>query len=135
MQIQINSDRNIQADERLAEFVSDALKTKLNRFADHITRIEVHLSDENSSSKRDGNDKRCLLEARLQGLDPITVTEQAAEVGQAVAGAADKLQRKISAVIGKLRDKQTRSVSPDFTEPKLAADDAAEFEPMEPGQR
>jgi ribosomal subunit interface protein len=126
MQIQINSDRNIQADERLAEFVSEALKTKLNRFADHITRVEVHLSDENSSSKHDGNDKRCLLEARLEGMDPITVTEYATVVGQAVTGAADKLQRKLSSVIGKLRDKQTRSASPVFASPEQVAAESAE---------
>lgn len=120
MQIQINSDRNIQADERLAEFVRDTLKSKLERFSAHITRIEVHLSDENSTAKQDGNDKRCLLEARLQGMDPMTVTEHAAVVGQAVTGAADKLQRKLSSVIGKLRDKQSRSVSPDFSEPEPA---------------
>lgn len=120
MQIQINSDRNIQADARLAEFVRDTLKSKLERFSDHITRIEVHLSDENSTAKQDGNDKRCLLEARLQGMDPMAVTEHAAVVGQAVTGAADKLQRKLSSVIGKLRDKQSRSVSPDFSEPEPA---------------
>ncbi|MCC5826886.1 HPF/RaiA family ribosome-associated protein [Alkalimonas sp.] len=120
MQIQINSDRNIQADERLAEFVRETLKSKLERFSDHITRIEVHLSDENSSAKQEGNDKRCLLEARLQGMDPMAVTEHAAAVGQAVSGAADKLQRKLSSVIGKLRDKQSRSVSPDFSEPEPA---------------
>ena len=120
MQIQINSDRNIQADERLAEFVRETLKNKLERFSDHITRIEVHLSDENSHIKQDGNDKRCLLEARLQGMEPMAVTEHAAEVGQAVTGAADKMQRKLSSVIGKLRDKQSRSVSPDFSEPEPA---------------
>lgn len=120
MQIQINSDRNIQADARLAEFVRDTLKNKLERFSDHITRIEVHLSDENSHIKQDGNDKRCLLEARLQGMDPMAVTEHAAEVGLAVNGAADKMQRKLSSVIGKLRDKHSRSVSPDFSESEPA---------------
>ncbi len=108
MQIQINSDRHIQADERLAEFVRDTLSAKLSRFADHITRIEVHLSDENSSAKHDGNDKRCLLEARFEGQEPIAVTEHAATVGQALTGAAEKLQRKLSSLVGKLRDKQTR---------------------------
>ncbi|KKO43985.1 ribosomal subunit interface protein [Arsukibacterium ikkense] len=120
MQVQINSDRNIQADERLAEFVRDTLTSKLSRFADHVTRIEVHLSDENSSTKHDGNDKRCLLEARLEGFDPIAVTEQAATVGQAVSGAADKLQRKLSSVLGKLRDKHSRAGTPDFSEPEPA---------------
>lgn len=115
MQVQINSDRNIHADERLAEFVRDTLTHKLDRFSDHLTRIEVHLSDENSSSKNEGNDKRCLLEARPQGLEPIAVTEFAPTVGQAVTGAADKLQRKLSSVIGKLRDKQSHGQRPDLT--------------------
>ncbi|HEY0922117.1 HPF/RaiA family ribosome-associated protein [Rheinheimera pacifica] len=117
MQIQINTDRHIQADERLAEFVRDTLHNKLSRFAEHVTRIEVHLSDENGNTKHDGNDKRCLLEARPEGLDPVAITEHAATVGQAVTGAADKLQRKLSSVVGKLRDKHVRSASPDFAEP------------------
>lgn len=120
MQIQINSDRNIQADERLAEFVRETLHNKLSRFADHVTRIEVHLSDENGNTKHDGNDKRCLLEARPEGMEPIAITEHAATVGQAVSGAAEKLQRKLSSAIGKLRDKHTRAGSPDFSEPELA---------------
>ncbi|WP_215396467.1 HPF/RaiA family ribosome-associated protein [Rheinheimera oceanensis] len=120
MQIQINTDRNIQADERLAEFVRDALYSKLNRFTDHVTRIEVHLSDENGSTKHEGHDKRCLLEARLEGLDPVAITEHAATVGQAITGAADKLQRKLSSLVGKLRDKHIRSGSPDFAEPDEA---------------
>ena len=120
MQVQINSDRNIQADERLAEFVRETLHTKLSRFADHVTRIEVHLSDENGSTKHEGNDKRCLLEARPEGMEPIAITEHAATVGRAVTGAADKLQRKLSSAIGKLRDKQTRAGSPDFSEPAPA---------------
>ncbi len=117
MQVQINSDRHIQADERLAEFVRDTLNSKLHRFADHITRVEVHLSDENSNLKRDGHDKRCLLEARLEGVEPAAVTEHAATVGQAITGAADKLQRKLDSIVGKLRDKHLRKASPDFSEP------------------
>ncbi|CAM5203419.1 HPF/RaiA family ribosome-associated protein [Alishewanella longhuensis] len=117
MQIQINSDRHIQADERLAEFVRDTLNGKLNRFADHLTRIEVHLSDENSSTKHDGNDKRCLLEARFEGQDPVAVTEHAATVGQAITGATEKLQRKLSTLVGKLRDKHSRLGAADFVEP------------------
>ncbi|MGP9800319.1 HPF/RaiA family ribosome-associated protein [Rheinheimera sp. NSM] len=117
MQIQVNTDRHIQADERLAEFIRDTLQSKLNRFADHLTRIEVHLSDENGQQKNDGNDKRCLLEARFEGLDPVAITEHAATVGQAITGAADKMQRKLSSVIGKLRDKHVRAGSTDFAEP------------------
>ena len=117
MQVQINSDRNIQADERLAEFVRDTLNHKLQRFADHLTRIEVHLSDENGQQKNDGHDKRCLLEARFEGLDPVAITEHAATVGQTITGAADKMQRKLSSVVGKLRNKHVRVSNAEFVEP------------------
>ena len=109
MQIQVHTDRHIQSDERLAEFIRDTLHTKLSRFADHLTRIEVHLSDENGQQKNDGHDKRCLLEARFEGIDPVAITEHAATVGQAISGAADKMQRKLSSVVGRLRDKHART--------------------------
>ena len=59
--------------------------------------------------KNDSNDKRCLLEARFEGLDPLAITEHAASVGQAITGAADKMQRKLATVTGKLRDKHSRT--------------------------
>ena len=114
MQIQVHTDRHIQSDERLAEFIRDTLQAKLSRFVDHLTRIEVHLSDENGQQKNDGHDKRCLLEARFEGLDPLAITEHAATVGQAITGAADKMQRKLGSVTGKLRDKHVRSNNTDF---------------------
>ena len=114
MQIQINSDHNIQADERLAEYVRTTLQNKLNRFADHVTRIEVHLSDENGNTKHAGKDKRCMLEARPEGKAPVAITEFAETLGQAVSGAAEKMQRKLSSELGKMRDKNTRAESPDF---------------------
>lgn len=108
MQVQVHTDRHIQSDERLAEFIRDTLHTKLSRFTDHLTRIEVHLGDENGQQKRDSADKRCLLEARFEGLDPVAVTEHAANVSQAITGAADKMQRKLATVTGKLRAKHSR---------------------------
>ena len=116
MQIQVHTDRHIPSDERLAEFIRDTLQTKLSRFADHLTRIEVHLSDENGNTKHDGNDKRCLLEARPEGLEPVAITEHAATVGQAITGAADKMQRKLSSLVGKQRD--NRVASPVYAEPE-----------------
>jgi hypothetical protein len=45
----------------------------LDRYSEHITRIEVKFSDENSDRDSE-NDKRCVLEARLKGLQPLVVT-------------------------------------------------------------
>ena len=67
MQIQINTDKNISAHEALAQSVENDLRADLSGFSDDITRIEVHLSDENSAAKSGMMDKRCLLEVRLAG--------------------------------------------------------------------
>jgi len=47
MQIQINTGHNIEVHEsRIAE-ISSIVESALSRFSDHITRLEVHLSDDN----------------------------------------------------------------------------------------
>ena len=104
MQIQMNTDGNIEGHEALATQISSVVESALNRFSDHITRVEVHLSDENSGKKGGQDDMRCVLEARLEGRQPIAVTHQAATVDQAVDGAADKLNSLIESTLGRLRD-------------------------------
>jgi len=111
MQIQINTDRNIEGHEALADHVSAVVETALNRVSDHITRVEVHLSDENAD-KGGANDKRCMLEARLEGRKPIAVTHQAATLEQAVDGAADKLVRLIESTLGRRHDRESRRTDP-----------------------
>ena len=108
MQIQINTDRNIEGHEALAARVSSVVESTLSRISDHITRVEVHLSDENSDKKGGDNNMRCLMEARLQGRQPVAVTHQAATLDQAVNGAADKLIRLIESTLGRLHDHQGR---------------------------
>ncbi len=105
MQIQINTDHNIAGHEALSGKVSGLVESALSRFSDRITRVEVHLSDENSH-KRGPTDKRCMMEARLGGLKPIAVTHEAATLDEAVEGATDKLNRLIESTLGRLRDKQ-----------------------------
>ena len=101
MQIQINTDKNVSGHEALAQSVEDVLRRVLSRFSDQITRIEVHLSDENSAAKSGMTDKRCLLEVRLAGLQPIAVSEQAQTVGQAVTGAAQQMVHLLETELGK----------------------------------
>lgn len=103
MNIQFNTDKNIEGSERLTEYFSAFITKELSRFNGHITRLEVHLSDENSN--KDGkNDKRCKLEAKLEGMQPIAVTNNADSIEQAVKGATDKLKASLDTVIGKLRN-------------------------------
>jgi hypothetical protein len=107
MQIQINTDRHIEGRERLAAWATGVVEQALSRVSDRITRVEVHLSDENAD--RSGRqDKQCMMEARLEGRQPVAVTHQAASMDQAVHGAAEKLIGAIDSIIGRQRDQRRR---------------------------
>jgi ribosome-associated translation inhibitor RaiA len=98
MQVQVNTDHNIEGQKVLDADVSGAVGNALSRFSDHITRVEVHLSDENGD-KSGQDDKRCVMEARLEGRQPIAVTHHAQTMEQAVNGAAGKLHRMIESAL------------------------------------
>ena len=100
MQMQINTDRNIEIDETMAAPLRDKVENALSRFSDHITRVELHLGDENAD-KSGQHDKRCVMEVRLEGLQPMAVTHTAASLDQAVDGAADKQARMIESMLGR----------------------------------
>ena len=105
MQIQINSDKNVTVHHKLSHFVEAELHRVLDRFGTQLTRIEVHLSDENAS-KNGGRDKRCKLEARVRGLQPMVVTGAASNTQQSISGAAEKMKRQLEATFGRLADRR-----------------------------
>lgn len=105
MQIQVNTDRHIHGSEELSAQVRAAIASELSRFSERITRVEVHLSDENGATKGGGADMRCVMEARLNGLQPTAVTEKAESIDLAIVGAAEKLRRAIENTIGRLKDR------------------------------
>jgi ribosomal subunit interface protein len=93
MQIQIFA-QGIDLPDPLREYVERSLTDVLKHHAERLTRIEVHLKDQNGSSKN-GVDKRCLLEARPRGMDPLAVDHEAAEFREAVHQAVQKLDRAL----------------------------------------
>ena len=111
MQVQVNTDHHIPGHEALAARVRDVVERALNRFSDRITRVEVHLSDEDGT-KSGKYDKRCAMEARLEGRQPVAVTHQAATVDEAVDGAARALARLIRNELARLRDQRSRRTDP-----------------------
>ena len=103
MTIQFNTDNNIKGSEKLRTPLISLISEELSRFSHQITRVEVHLSDENGP--KDGlNDKRCIIEARLEGMKPIAVTNHANTHEQAVEGAVDKLKTSLDTVLGRFRN-------------------------------
>ncbi|NYE62405.1 ribosome-associated translation inhibitor RaiA [Duganella sp. 1224] len=103
MQIQVNTDKTITHHAGLDDHVQTVVSNALHRFGEQITRVEVHLSDNLGQKSADG-ETRCLMEARLTGLQPIAVSDHAATLHQAISGATDKLKRAIDSAVGKLHD-------------------------------
>jgi len=103
MKIQFNTDKNITGKESLEAYVSEKINDGLKQFADKLTRIEVHLSDENAH-KTGGEDIHCKIEARLQNHQPITVTGKDTSKDKAVSDAISKAKSALSKVVGKMQD-------------------------------
>lgn len=103
MIIQFNTDHKIPGSERQSAYFSPIIAEALGRFSNQITRIEVHLTDENSH-KEGQDDKRCMLEARLEGLNPIAVTSHGESIERAVKGAIEKMKTALDSVLGKLKN-------------------------------
>ena len=101
MRIQVNTDNHIDGRGELIDRVGVAVQDALSRFGDQITRVEVHLNDVNGP-RSGGDDKRCLIEARLGGRQPVAASHQAATLDQAVDGAAGKLKRSLDSTLGRL---------------------------------
>jgi len=103
MKIQFNTDKNVTGSEELKTSMKALISEDLSRYSDQITRLEVHLSDEDGD-KHGQNDKRCIIEARLEGIQPIAVTNHANTYEQAVTGAVDKLRSSLNTIRGRLRN-------------------------------
>lgn len=100
MQVLLNTDKNLTGTEDLSAYVDAEVADALDRFGERITRVEVHLGDENSG-KSGADDKRCTMEARLAGRAPLAVTAQAASYELAIAGATEKLARALDSALGR----------------------------------
>ncbi len=99
MQIHTHTDKHIEGGERLGLHVQTLLQAKLSRFRENITRVEAHLSGESSQKPR-SNSKKCVLEARPAGMQPLVVTHSAETLDHAINGATEKLERLLDATFG-----------------------------------
>jgi len=107
MQVQVNSNHTIHTGESFERWASTELNESLSRFKDDITRIEVHMSDENSD-KVSTDHKRCMIEARLAHHEPLAVNHHASSQDEAFRGASEKLKRLLEHTLDKLRDHRSR---------------------------
>ena len=101
MTIQFNTDKNLTVHEEFNSKLTAILEKKMNRFSENITRLEVHLSDDNGG-KTGQDDKKCLLEARIEHRQPVAVTSEASSYEFAVEAAAEKMKAALGTIFGRL---------------------------------
>ena len=103
MNIQFNTSNNIEGSDRQSDYFSTIINENLNRFESQITRVEVHLSDQDNS-KTGQDDIKCTLEARLEKMNPIAVSNHGSSHEDAIKGAIDKMRKSLDTVIGRLNN-------------------------------
>lgn len=105
MQFQFNSDNHVMGDEGVADRVETLVRGKLDRIAHRLTRVEVHVGDVNGP-RGGGDDKRCAIEVRPNGMEPISATDQAASIEAAATSAAQKVLSAYDRQVGKRTDRK-----------------------------
>lgn len=105
MHIEVSTDNSIKGSEAITAQITGLVQNDLAYLAEHITRIEVHLSDA-SADKSGPDDIKCVLEARLKGQQPMAVTDSASSLEQATRGAAGKMKSALESTLGKLTDRR-----------------------------
>ncbi len=109
MQVQVNTSNGLANKEALERWADAEIRQSLRHCGADVTRVEIHLSDENHDASG-GGDKRCLMEARLAHHAPLVATQHAADMDAAFRGASDKLRRLLDSKLarqGQHRDRTT----------------------------
>ncbi|WP_435021374.1 HPF/RaiA family ribosome-associated protein [Tundrisphaera sp. TA3] len=109
MHVQVHTDNHVHIGAKKIQEIGEDLQGDLSRYGSRITGIEVFLSDENGP--KGGEDKRCLIEARVAGHSPIVASHSAGGVDEALDGASEKLLRGLEHTLGRLHDPKGRVTS------------------------
>ena len=116
MHVNVNSDNHIDLKESAVQHWQTEIETGLERFADWVTRVEVHLTDENSRAKGGSDDIRCLMEARPANQQPVSIEVRSGSVEQAVYDAINTLERRLGGIADKARTQARKRRGPADTE-------------------
>lgn len=102
MKIAVSTDTRTDRKAATAASYSTIVESGLSRFANRLTRVEVHLSDINGP--KGGVDRRCAIEARPASHQPVAVNHEATSDLEALRGALDKMSRKLGSTFDRLDD-------------------------------
>ena len=105
MEIQVHTDHTIHGHEAFLSQIKQEVQDAMGHLAEHLTRVDVHLSDE-TGPKISANAFKCLIEARIKKHQPVSVRVHAETANEAVRDALRKLVGLIDAVRGRIQDKK-----------------------------
>lgn len=108
MQVIINSGNHVDVNQDAVQQWQSEILASLDRFSDWITRVEVHLTDENSQAKGGPDDIRCLMEARPASQQPVSIEVRAASVEQAIQDGTNTLERRLNTMMDKVRNEKRK---------------------------
>ncbi len=108
MLIQVNTDNNVTGREELHRTAEEVVTNTLKHFSHRISRVEVHLGDENSH-KSGANDMRCMIETRVEGIPPIAITHHADSLMEALTVATERMRESLDSKLGRLHDRKMRN--------------------------
>ena len=100
MLIEVRTSGKIAGSEQLSAQVTAVMHAALDRFGDHIRRVDVHLGDE-VHSKAGFDDNSCMIEVHRDGHAPIVAKHHGATTDQAIHGAVHDLKRSVESALGK----------------------------------
>ena len=101
MNIQFNTDHNVPGSKPVRDYFVSVITEGLSQHSAHISRLEVHLADENAD-KSGPEDKKCTIEARIEGRQPVAVIAH----GDTKEAAIDTAIVKLNNMLNTIMDKQ-----------------------------
>lgn len=94
MLVQINFG-DVQHSAAIESWTKERVQAQLGHLAENLTRVEVHLRDDNSPAKSSPDDKRCMMEGRIAGRRPLAVEQTGGDLYKVIDEAAGKLSRAV----------------------------------------
>jgi ribosome-associated translation inhibitor RaiA len=89
MLVQVNTGKRVEGTADIAAQIEDRLRSRLTRFADRLTRAEVHVRDVDGH-RNGGRGIEASVELRPAGGQPLATTDSGADTDTAVSGALRK---------------------------------------------
>lgn len=94
MLLQINFG-DVEHSAAIEDWAEERVRKQLGYLSERLTRVEVHLRDDNSAAKSSNDDKRCVMEARIAGRRPLAVDHSGGDMYKVIDETAGKLARAV----------------------------------------